>query len=306
MADRLFRLLKKGVFRAAFAGFIVVEFALFVLLLWALSEIAPDPNYFLLGILIALTLSGPFLIGAGGYLIFQRMTRAEHVLSESERWLAERHEAGAHRINRRKVLHRRVVWIPSLAVLLFCLFLDRTWPPLSHLLHPGYERLGAYRVSMPLDWSVVFSEPDAEGDQRRSYVRARHWKGMLKSGIDEFSGRRPSLTSSSLGCDFSRFEEDHHFSPLPDRDRLVNTRKFSHGNVTLACEEFVSRDPWSAKESRTVSCVAVERDFDCSLFEADEGDVQEFCDMVRQIRKVKQGSPLTTSPSAPLPARTPS
>lgn len=283
-----FLLVEKVLLRVAFAGFIIVEFALFVLLLWVLSKIFPDPNYFLLGILILLILSGPFLIGACSYLIFQRITRVEYVLDESERWLGERRKRTANQVRSLNRLRRWALWVPSLAVLFFCLFLDRTWPALTHVLHPGYGRLGVYRVSIPLDWEVTFDEPNPEGSQRRSYVRANHWKGMLRSGIDEFSGSRPSLTSSSLGCDSSRLEEEHQdFSPLPDRDRLVATQKYSHGNVALACEEFFSRDQWSAKESRTISCVAVERDFDCALFNADERDVQEFYDMVQHIRKVK-------------------
>jgi len=282
-----FVLIEKMLFRVAFAGFMVVEFAVFVLLLWALSKIIPEPNYFLLGTLIVLILSGPFLIGACSYLVFQRMTQVEYVLSESERWLAERHETDPRRIERRKRLRRWAVWVPTVSVLLFCLFLDQTWPPVSHLLHPGYGRLGTYRVSMPLDWTVIFSEPDPEGRRSRSYVYANRWKGMLTSGINEFIGRKPSMTSSSLGCYRSLSDEFDTFSSAGEQDHLVATRRFSLGNVAVTCEEFVSRDPKAANESHTISCVTAEHDFYCTLDGGDKNEGAEFYDMVQQIRRTK-------------------
>jgi len=55
----------------------------------------------------------------------------------------------------------------------------------------------------------------------------------------------------------------------------------------LTCEEFVAQDPWSASDSRTISCVTAERDFDCSLYGGDARDVREFYDMVQHIKKLK-------------------
>jgi len=277
----------KIVFRIAFAGLILVQFVVVVLLLWGLSEIFSGDNYFEVGILAVLLLLSPFLIGANSYFLFQRFTRVQYVLAESERWLGERRKFDVQQIGRRNRIRRWVLWLPALSVLLFCLFLDETWPAVTHLFHPRNGRLGGYQVSIPLDWEVTFSEPDSEGNRERSYVRANHWKGMLKSASDEFSGRTPSLTSSSLGCDSSRSDDNHTYSPLPDRDRLIGTRKYSQTGVELTCNEFISRDPWSAKESRTVSCVTANRDFDCLLDGGDERDVSEFYDMMQRVKKSK-------------------
>jgi hypothetical protein len=283
----LLRLLNQALFRIAFGGFIVVQCVLFALLLWAVSEIVPEPNYFLLGILLVLVFAGPFLIGAFSYLVFRRITREEYLRAEADRWLAERHDANPSRIERLKRLRRWAVWIPALSVLLFCLFLDQTWPPLTHLLHPNYGRLGAYRVPLSLDWTVIFSEPDPGGRLDRSYVYANRWRGMLRSGIDEFVGRKPSMTSSSLSCVSSRSDEFNASSSSADHGRLVATRTYSTGNVPLTCEEFVSQDPGTAGESRVISCVTPKHDFYCTLYRGGEEEDSELYRMVQRIKKTK-------------------
>jgi hypothetical protein len=80
----------KFVFRIAFAGLIFLQFVFVVLLLWGFSEIFSSENYLEVGIVAALVLLSPFLIGANSYFLFQRFTRVQYVLAESERWLAER------------------------------------------------------------------------------------------------------------------------------------------------------------------------------------------------------------------------
>ena len=125
-------------------------------------------------------------------------------------------------------------------------------PAKSRGLHPAYGRLGPYRVSIPLDWEVTHSHQACAESRERSYVRSHHWKGTLRSGIDEFIGRQPSLTSSYLGCDSSPLQADQTSFANPDRDRLIATRHFPLGKVALTCGEYVSRDSCSARESRTV------------------------------------------------------
>ncbi len=284
MVKKLLTLAGKVAFRIAFAGIIFLQFVVVDLLLWGMSEILPEPNNLVVGVLVTFILLSPFLIGANSYFLFQRFTRVQYTLAESERWLNERRKFDANQIRTRNRIRRWILWLPAVSVLLFCLFLDETLPPISHLVHPGYGRLGTYRVSIPLGWEVTYGDPDPEGSRERSYVRADHWKGMLKSGINEFRGRQPSLTSSSLSCDSWR-EAHCTFSPLSDRDRLIGTRKYTQTGVELTCEEFLARDPWSGKESRTVSCVSAVRDFGCSLYGGDERDASEFYEMVQCIKK---------------------
>lgn len=280
MAARLLTLFKKVVFRAAFGGFIVVEFVLFVLLLWAVSEIIPNPNYFLLGILIALILSGPFLIGACSYLVFQRMTRVEYVLSESERWLAERHEADARRIKRRNVLHRWAVWIPAISVMLFCLFLDQTWPPVSHLFHAGSGKLIGYRVSVPLKWTIVLSEPDSGIPLYRSYVWANRWRGMLRGTVGLFLGRTPSISISSMSFYGDRPQDGLPSFRASDREKSVSRRVFTIASEVLTCEEFATQ----GAQQVDIRCTTQRGSFFCT-FNGDRKDSADFYGIVQRIKK---------------------
>ncbi len=94
------------------------------------------------GIPIAILRAGQSLLESAlsSYFLFQRFTRAQYALAESERWLSERHKWDARQMRRRNRARRWVIWIPALSVLLFCLFLDETWPPVSHLFHPAAGR----------------------------------------------------------------------------------------------------------------------------------------------------------------------
>jgi hypothetical protein len=134
-------LLWKILFRVAFGGLILLQFVLLVLLLWALSLILPEDNRIVTGTFIVLTLISPFAIGAASHFAFQRFTRVEYILAESERWLADRSTKDVDQIRRCNRLRRWALWIPALSVLLFCLFLGDTWPPTSHLLTPTAGRL---------------------------------------------------------------------------------------------------------------------------------------------------------------------
>jgi hypothetical protein len=104
------------------------------------SELIPQDYYFLQVTLVTVFLLSPFAIGASSYFVFQRFTRVQYTLAESQRWVAERRNKDARRIQRRNRLRRWAVWIPASSVLLFCLFLDETWPPATHLLYPRSGR----------------------------------------------------------------------------------------------------------------------------------------------------------------------
>ena len=133
-------LVEKVLFRVAFAGFILLEFVIFVLFLWGISKILPEDNNFFLGVFIVSVLISPFAVGAASYLVFQRLTRAQCVLAESERWLAERWEDDVSRIRQRRRLRRWAPWIPTAAVALACMFLDGTFALASHPIPSGLFR----------------------------------------------------------------------------------------------------------------------------------------------------------------------
>ncbi len=140
MADRkpnaLFSLVENVLFRVAFAGIILLELFICGLSLSGLAQILPENNKFVGYVLIILLLISLFAIGAASHLIFQRFTRAQYVVAESERWLAERRETVVS-LKRRKSLRYWTAWIPTVAVMIACVFLDSTFALTSHLFHAG-------------------------------------------------------------------------------------------------------------------------------------------------------------------------
>jgi len=272
-------------FRAAFGILILIQLILWGLFLGAIAHFVPEENYSIGGALLVILFIGIPVIGGCNHFLFQRFTRTQYLLAESQRWLTERQNRSARQIRLRNRVRRWAMWIPAVSVTLFCLFLDHTWPVTSQLRHAGYGRLGAYHLSLPLDWTVVFSEPGPQGSVGRLYVYANHWKGMLRSGVEEFLGRRLSMTSSTLACYSSPSENFDTFS-LGNHDRMFATRTFSLKSITLTCEESVVRDSQSA-ESHRISCLTPEHDFYCGLYDGDQGDSSEFYAMLQRINKTK-------------------
>ena len=285
MLRKFLTLCGKVLFRVAFAGFIVLQLVVFVLLLWGISHFLPEDNDFVTAVGFVLILTSPFLVGAGNYLIFQRMTRLQYVLAESERWLAARGKLDASDIRRRYRVRRWLIWTPALSVLLFCLFLDETWPPTSHLLHPRSGKLIGYQVPIPFRWTVIFNEPD-DGRNDRSYFYLNRWGGTLRAGIDPFIGRRPSMTASSLGCSSSSSQGFEVYSTTTSPDQLIGTRTYTLAGVPLNCAEFLSKDQWTGEESHIISCLNVTRDFSC-YFSGKQEDVADVYRMMQGINRTK-------------------
>jgi len=230
-----FVLIEKMLFRVAFAGFMVVEFTVFVLLLWAASEIVPDPNYFLLGILIVLVLSGPFLIGACSYLVFQRMTRVEYLRAESERWLAERRHPDPRLLERRKTIKKWAVWIPTAIVILTWVFLDEAWSFASHVLYPHSGKLIGYQVSIPLTWTIPsYTFTTYDGEYAHSIVVAERYRGLSRAWSSLSVGGRPSFSTSTMN-----FRSTPAGDPLTTKpaSTILSTGTLPFGNGTITCRE---------------------------------------------------------------------
>jgi hypothetical protein len=275
-ATPFLRLLKQVLFRVAFGGFIIVQLVVLWFLLWVASEIVPDPNYFLQGALLVLFFAGPFLIGAFSYLVFQRLTRVEYVLSESERWLAERHGVDPRRIKWRTRLRRWAVWIPAVSVLLAALYLDQTWAIASHLFHPGSGRLIGYRVSIPLGWTVDFGMPYVTKDQSWSFVTSKRINGSMRAGLDAYLGRRSRLAISEMafyGASGRQMETNQH-SPFGKYDTQSASRTSAFGKGTITCSDYTPQYDHETS-FREISCFTPTGDFSC-FFSGDEKDVSQF------------------------------
>ena len=217
-----------------------------------------------------------FAIGGGGYLVFQRMTRVEYILTESERWLAERHAADPRRSKRRKRLRRWAVWLPAVSVLLAVLFLDQTWAIASHLFHQGSGKLIGYRISVPLNWTVGFGMPYLTKDQTWSFVSAHRIKGALGAAQDAYLGRKPGLVISEMafyGASGETVEANRH-SPFGSYDTLISSRTSTFGKETITCSDYAHHYE-HANGFREISCHTPKGDFSC-FFSGDETDVPQF------------------------------
>jgi hypothetical protein len=286
MADRKqnpwLALVENVLFRVAFAGFILLEFVVFVLFLWGISKILPGDNDFVLGVLIGSVLISPFAIGAASYLVFQRLTRAQYVLAESERWRAERREADVSRIRRRRRLKRWTPWIPTVAVALACVFLDGTFALTSHLFRPGSFKLIGYRVSIPLNWMVGPNMPVENGAQSWSVATANRTNGMLRAGLDFYLRRKARFSVSEMafyGAAGSEIQTNRD-SPF-GADRLISshTDLFSGGEIT--CSEYAPSQ--TDHDYREVGCSSSRGDFFCFVSGNDE-DVAQFYRVLRDVQ----------------------
>jgi len=280
--EKLITLAGRIIFQIAFASLIFVQFVFVVLLLWGLSEIISGDNYFEVGILAILLLASPFLIGANSYFMFQRFTRAQYTLAESKRWLADRNKWNAHQIGRRNQIRRWIMWAPALSVLLFCLFLDETWPPTSHLFHPIAGRLAGYSVPVPLAWAIVLSEPDSNSHAYSS-VWAFRSRRVFRGSIEFFLGGRPSVSVSSMSFYGNPPSEDIQ-SPSWRRDSKlpIATRELPVGNTLLKCEEFALANEQQNGQLE-IRCTTQRREL--TGFTGNQNDSAAFYRTVQNIKK---------------------
>ena len=275
----------KIVFRLAFMGLILVQFVAVILLLWGLSEVISGDNYFEAGILAALLLLSPFLIGANSYFLFQRFTRVQYVLAESGRWLAERRKFGVHQIRTRNRIRHWVLWIPALSVLLCCLFLDETWPPASHLFYPAAGRLVGYNVSLPLTWAIGFREPCSNSHSCLSGVLAFRSRRVFRDSLEFLFGGRP-LVSVSWITFKANPPRDKVSSPWrPEGQLPMGRRSFPIGDTLIGCEEFAAK-PDQEKEQLDIRCTTARDDLSCT-FVGDRNDAATFYGVVERIQKTR-------------------
>lgn len=280
----LFTLIKKVLFRVGFGGFILLQLLLLALLIAGTSSFLAPDHFFVQGILGILFFSGLFAIGAGSYLVFQRMTRMEYILTESERWLSERHDADPRRSKRRKWLRRWAIWIPALSVLLAVLFLDQTWAIASHLFHPGSGKLIGYRVSVPLNWTVHFGMPYLTTDQTWSFVSAKRIRGALRGARDAYLGRKPDLVISEMafyGASGIQVEANRHSAF--GHDTLISSRTSTFGKETITCSDYAPHYE-RVTGFREISCLTPKGDFSC-FFSGDETDVPQFYRTLQSVTR---------------------
>jgi len=264
----LFRLIKKVLFRVAFGGFIILQVVSLALLLAAISSLFSD-NFLIQGILGVLAFAALFPIGAGNYLVFRRTTREDYLQAESEKWLAERRHPNPPHLKRRKRLKRWALWIPTVIVVLMCVFFDEAWPLASHMVHPESGRLIGYQVSIPLTWAVAFNTYRNEGDAH-SIVVAQRYRGLLRAGSGLFVGRRPPFSISMMN--FRSTPGGDPFASKPDTP-IISRLTLPFGKRAITCWE--EPPPQWMIVRRYILCSTPEGDFSGS-FSGNDEDVSEF------------------------------
>ena len=215
-----------------------------------------------------------FLIGAGSYLVFRRMTRAEYVIAESERWLAERRQTSRW-IKRRK--KRWALRVPASVIILICTSLDYTWALASHLLHPRSGRLIEYEVPIPLMWSIAYTNVRRSITDADSIVVAARYRGLIKAGSGLYIGRRPFSASNM------------NFRSIPAGDvlatgsvtKIISVRTLPFGTRAIQCMEEIP--PHWMTSGRYIHCSTPTGNLSANFQGADE-DVAAFYDVLSSVK----------------------
>ena len=273
--DRLIRFIKTIIFCTAFTGYILVQVVLLALLLGAIQTI------WLSDLLFVLFFIGLVPIGAGSYIVSKRIARASEIRAEAERWLAERRHPNRCQVEKRKTIKKWALWIPTVAVLLACLFFDGLWALGSHLLHPGRGRLIGYEVSIPLNWTIRYSDLDTNGTGAHLIVVAERYRGLLRAGSGLYTGRRPPFSVSAM-----------NFRSTPDGDRratlpattIISERAMPIGKRVIVCREEVP--PYWMTSVRYINCSTANGDFSGHFNGSDE-DALAFYRILASVKLTK-------------------
>jgi hypothetical protein len=284
-------LIEDVLFRVAFVTLILAQFIVFALLVIGIAFLLPRDSVLTQKILLGLFFAGPFLIGASSYLIFQRLTPVGYVLSESKKWLAERHHSNPRRIKTVKAIKRWVVWIPTITVIVICIFFDDAWAVTSHLLHPRRGRLIGYEVSIPLQWAI-----DGNAYMSKNFVVAGRYRGLLKAGGGLYIGRRPPFSYSLMN--FRSAPEGDPLALKP-ASPIISERTLPLGNGTILCWEEIP--PHWMTEKRYIHCFTSRGDFSANFSGSDE-DAAEFYRTFQSVKILPtESSRKSISASSPLP-----
>jgi len=230
--------------------------------------------------LITAIFAGPFLSGAASYTEYQWLTRAEAVSLEADRWLAERRHPNPRRLKRQKLIKRWAVWIPTLTVVLVCLFFDDTWAVGSHLLHPHRGRLIGYEVPIPLRWTILYSDLGINENGVHDIVVAARYRGLLRAGSGLYIGRLPF--SYSIMNFRSTPGGDPRLSG-PGRE-VISTRTLLLGGRAVTCLE--ERPPHWTPAKRYIRCSTSNSDFSGDFNGSDE-DADEFYRTLQTVKPTR-------------------
>jgi hypothetical protein len=273
-----FALIENILFRIAFGALILAQFIVFALVVTGITFLFPSYSAFSQRILLGLVLAGPFLIGVSSYLIFQRLTHIGYVLSESKKWLAERHHPNQHRVKTFRIIKKWAVWIPTIAVIVICIFFDEAWALTSHVLHPGRGRLIGYEVSIPLEWTIQYSDLGASGNDTHDFLITARFRGLWKAANGLYTGRRPPFEASTMDFRTAAAGDPRATKPAT---AVISEHTLLFGNGTILCRE--ETPPHWMTEKRYIYCFTANGDFSANFSGSDE----DAADFYRTVQSVK-------------------
>ncbi len=206
---------------------------------WAYNKYCIYPNSFLFPITRSLYPVVIWVMSSVLAFYIIKKERKRVVVFESARWLLERQAGiGARERRGRERAIRWSLWIPSLVVLTFFLFLPEVWGLLTHLQRPRAGQLPGYEFTIPPTW-IIFSQ------YSNSLTGASGVSGIAGRGMGLGAQRYlhfGDLSISSWGVGIAEYDEPKR-RPL-DRDEVaVARRDFQIGRTKLTCFEY--RPSWN-------------------------------------------------------------
>ena len=241
-----------------------------------MSLIFHSDNYFVQAFCLGVGFLGFFFIGAANYFIYERIVREEYICSEAERWLAEQ-RTKTHPTKPYKALRRFALWIPTVTVVLACVFFDGIWAFGSHLLHPGRGSLIGYEVSIPLNWTLRYNDLDANGSGAHSIVVAERYRSLLLAGSGLYIGRRP-FSVSSMNFRSTPAGDPRATKPATT---IISERTMLFGKTTIVCREEVP--PRWMTSARYINCSTPTGDF-WGRFNGNDQDADEFYRVIGSVK----------------------
>jgi hypothetical protein len=133
----------------AFALCVLLQIVLWFWLLAGVSLLFHSDNSFVQAFCLGVAFLGIFLIGVANYFTDERIIREEYICSQAETGLAER-RTNTDPTKRHKVLRRFALWIPTVTVVLACVFFEGIWAFGSPLVYPRRGSLSGHGVSIPI------------------------------------------------------------------------------------------------------------------------------------------------------------
>jgi hypothetical protein len=173
------------------------------------------------------------------FCLMRRMARRNRQF-EAERWINDRNAVSDSRRRSRTI--RKLLWLPSMLVLLLFLFFPEVWGSMWHVANRK-ATLQGYRVPLPLTWFVLYNnEPST------------HLSGMAGTGIARGWKLHHYLYVPLSDWTVSENSEENQLPGWLENEQVTSTRVFRIDKQTLTCNEYQRKLPvwWTAAPTQPI------------------------------------------------------